>query len=113
MKGREGGQDEWGLGHDTFTMGRTVTKALFGDSGRRRQEGGVNTTISQMRDAQQRCQRQRQCNRQQHAGATKGQEGGATIDDAVERHMFSKVVRYRLGVARPFLMLEAFFLTLP
>jgi hypothetical protein len=30
-------------------MGHTVTKALFGDDGRRRQEGGVNTTMSQKR----------------------------------------------------------------
>jgi hypothetical protein len=31
-----------------------VTKGLTGDSGGRRQKGGVNTTISQKRDAQQR-----------------------------------------------------------
>jgi hypothetical protein len=56
-----------------------VTKALFGDGGGRRQERGVNTTISQKRDVQQRCKRQRQHNRQQQARGTKGQEGGATI----------------------------------
>ncbi len=43
------------------------------------QERGVNTTISQKRDVQQRCQQQRQRNRQQQASATKGQEGGAKM----------------------------------
>jgi hypothetical protein len=52
---------------------------LFGDGGGRRQERGVNITISQKRDVQQRCQQLRQFNRQQQASTTKGQEGGATI----------------------------------
>jgi hypothetical protein len=78
-KGREGGQEEWGGGHDAFATGRTVTKALFGDGGGRRQEGGVNTTISQKRDLQRRCKRQRQRNRQRQASGMKGQEGGATM----------------------------------
>jgi hypothetical protein len=56
-KGREGGQEEWGGGHDAFATGHMVTKAFFGDGNRRRQERGVNTTISQKRDAQQRCKR--------------------------------------------------------
>jgi hypothetical protein len=47
-KGREGGQEEWGGGHDAFAMGRTMTKALFGDGSGRRQERGINTTISQI-----------------------------------------------------------------
>ena len=51
-KGQEDGQEEWGGGHDAFVMGRMVTKALFGDGSGRRQERGVNTTISQKRDAQ-------------------------------------------------------------
>ncbi len=63
-KGREGNQEEWGGGHDTFATGRTVMKALFGDGSGRRQEEGVNTTISQKRDVQQRCQQQRQGNSQ-------------------------------------------------
>jgi hypothetical protein len=58
-KGQEGGQEEWGGGHDKFAMGRTVTKALFGDGGGRRHKRGVNTTISQKRDVQQRCKQQR------------------------------------------------------
>jgi hypothetical protein len=37
----------------------------------------ANITTSQKRGAWQRCQRQRQSNRQQPAGATKGQEGSA------------------------------------
>jgi hypothetical protein len=45
-KGLEGGQEECGGGHDPFTMACTVMKALFCDGGGRRQEGGVNTTIS-------------------------------------------------------------------
>jgi hypothetical protein len=56
-----------------------VMKALFCDSGRRRQERGVNTTIGQKRDAQQRCQQQIQCNRQQQASTKKGQAGGTTM----------------------------------
>ncbi len=78
-KGQEGGQEEWGGGHDAFAMGRTVMKALFGDSGGRRQERGVNTTISQKWQTQQRCKLQRQHNRQQQASATKGQEGSTTM----------------------------------
>ncbi len=34
-KGKEGGQEEWGGGHDAFAMRHTVTKALFGDGGER------------------------------------------------------------------------------
>jgi hypothetical protein len=49
MKGQEGGQEEWGRGHEAFATRRTVTKALFGDGGGRRQERGVNTAISQKR----------------------------------------------------------------
>ncbi len=79
IKGQKGGQEEWGGGHDTFATGHTVTKALFGDGSRRRQERGVNTTISQKRDVQQRCKQQRRHNRQQQASGTKGQEGGATM----------------------------------
>jgi hypothetical protein len=60
-------------------MGCTVTKALFGDGDKRRQERGVNTTISQKRDAQQRCKQQRRHNRQQQASRIKGQEGSATM----------------------------------
>jgi hypothetical protein len=61
-----------------FVPGCMVTKGLAGDSGRRRQEGGVNTTISQKRDVRQRGHGQRQRNRQQPASKTKGREGGAT-----------------------------------
>ncbi len=78
-KEQEGGQEEWGGGHEVFTTGRTVMKALFGDGGRRRQKGVVYTRISQKRDTWQRCQQQRQCNRQQQAGAAKGKEDGATM----------------------------------
>ncbi len=42
---------EWGGGYDAFATGCRGMKALFGDGGRRRQERGVNTTISQKRDA--------------------------------------------------------------
>ncbi len=52
---------------------------LFGDGGRRRQERGVNATISQKRDAHKRCQQQRGCNMQWQASAMKGQEGNATM----------------------------------
>jgi hypothetical protein len=78
-KGREGRQEEWDGGHDAFAMGHMVTKALFGDGGKRRKERGVNTTISQKRDAQQRCKQQRQHSRQGQASGTKGQEGGTTM----------------------------------
>jgi hypothetical protein len=56
-----------------------VTKALFGDGGGRRQERGVNTTIRQKRDVQQRCKQQRWHNRQQQASGMKDQEGGAKM----------------------------------
>jgi hypothetical protein len=61
-----------------FVTGCTVTKGLSDDSSGKRQEGGGNTTITHKRDARQACQQQRWCNRQQPAGTTKGQEGGAT-----------------------------------
>jgi hypothetical protein len=92
-KGQEGRQEEWGGGHDAFATGRTVTKALFGDGSGRRQERGVNTTISQKRDAQQRCKQQRLHNRQQQASGTKRPRGQHNNDDAVERHVCSKVVQ--------------------
>jgi hypothetical protein len=38
-----------GREHDVLGTGHTVTKAQFGDGGGRRQEGGVNTAISQKR----------------------------------------------------------------
>jgi hypothetical protein len=38
-KGREGGQEEWGGGHDAIAAGRKMIKALFGDGDGRRQEG--------------------------------------------------------------------------
>jgi hypothetical protein len=73
------GQEEWGAGHDAFTTGCKGTKALFGDRDKRRQEGEMNTTISQKRDEWQKCQPQRRHNRQPQASAAKGQKGGTTV----------------------------------
>jgi hypothetical protein len=66
---------------------------LFGDGGRRRQERGVNTTISQKEGCTAKMpatEAMQQATTSQHDERT---TGWCNNDDAVERHVCSKVVQ--------------------